>query len=71
MKKLTLEKRLDAVLQDVIGAVDYDQAKQLDPKTAEEPDRANAHRARLRSVLSDALQRHGFADRTNKAKEQR
>lgn len=51
------KKQIEAMVRDIVGAVDYDHAKNLDPKTAEEPKHARKELARLVSVAEDHMRR--------------
>ena len=56
----SLQERLDAVLAAVIGACDYDHAKQLDEATAEEPDEVEHNRRTLRLAFDGAMREQGL-----------
>lgn len=69
----SLDARVDAMLAAVIGAVDYDHGKQLDPATAEEPDEVEHNRSFLRNAFEQAMRDQGLtigfaAPRTNAAR---
>lgn len=45
-------KRIKAMIQDLIGQIDYDLAKSLDPETAEEPEAAKKEMEELIDLVS-------------------
>lgn len=44
------DKQIEALVRDIVGEADYDLAKQLDPKTAEEPHEAKPFMARMVAI---------------------
>lgn len=60
-KPASLDDRIDRVLAAVVGAVDYDHAKQLDEATAEEPDEADHNRRWIRMAFVGAMREQSLS----------
>jgi hypothetical protein len=60
-RPMSLDERTDKVLAAVVGAVDYDHAKQLDEATAEEPDEVAVNRRSIRMVFVGAMREQGLS----------
>ena len=63
-----LDIRLDSVVFALVSEVDYDQAKNLDENTAEEPDEVIPWRRRLRAVLLAALKEEGLLAKSSETR---
>ena len=50
-------QEIDCMVLELIGAVDYDIAKSLDPECSEEPEAIPQHMARFRRIVTKYLRR--------------